>query len=107
MSEGQSLEAQGPPPAIEDASEGQSLEAAGTVSGARIARFELAPSAVMVTSRGLSLGQVHVRQGWCVRRTFDLTAPGNPVVWVVFFVSVALAVNVSFAVHFLYNLSAF
>ena len=38
---------------------------------------------------------------------FDLTAPTNPLVWVVFFVSVALAVGVSFAFHFLYNLSAF
>jgi ABC-2 type transport system permease protein len=38
---------------------------------------------------------------------FDLTAPSDPVVWVVFLVSVALAVAVSFAFRFLYNLSAF
>jgi len=38
---------------------------------------------------------------------FDLTAPGNPVVWAVFLVSVALAVAISFAFRFLYNLSAF
>ena len=38
---------------------------------------------------------------------FDLTAPRNPVVWTVFFVSVMLAIAVSFAFRFLYNLSAF
>ncbi len=38
---------------------------------------------------------------------FDLTAPTNPVVWVVFLVSVMLAIAVSFAFRFLYNLSAF
>jgi ABC-2 type transport system permease protein len=38
---------------------------------------------------------------------FDLTAPTDPAVWAVFLVSVALAVTVSFAFCFLYNLSAF
>lgn len=38
---------------------------------------------------------------------FDLTAPSNPLVWVVFLVSVALAIAVSFAFRFLYNLAAF
>ena len=38
---------------------------------------------------------------------FDLTAPSNPLVWVVFLVSVGLAIAVSFAFRFLYNLSAF
>jgi ABC-2 type transport system permease protein len=38
---------------------------------------------------------------------FDLTAPSDPVVWAVFLVSVMLAIAVSFAFRFLYNLSAF
>jgi ABC-2 type transport system permease protein len=38
---------------------------------------------------------------------FDLTAPSDPLVWVVFVVSVMLAVAVSFAFRFLYNLAAF
>ena len=38
---------------------------------------------------------------------FDLTAPSNPVVWAVFLTSVMLAVAVSYAFRFLYNLSAF
>jgi viologen exporter family transport system permease protein len=38
---------------------------------------------------------------------FDLTAPSDPVVWAVFLTSVMLAVAVSFAFRFLYNLSAF
>jgi viologen exporter family transport system permease protein len=38
---------------------------------------------------------------------FDLTAPSNPVVWAVFLLSVLLAIAVSFAFRFLYNLSAF
>jgi ABC-2 type transport system permease protein len=38
---------------------------------------------------------------------FDLTAPSNPLVWATFVASVVLAVTVSFAFHFLYNLSAF
>jgi viologen exporter family transport system permease protein len=38
---------------------------------------------------------------------FDLTAPRDPVVWAVFLTSVVLAVAVSFAFRFLYNLSAF
>jgi ABC-2 type transport system permease protein len=38
---------------------------------------------------------------------FDLTAPSNPVVWVVFLVSVLFAIAVSFAFRFLYNLAAF
>jgi ABC-2 type transport system permease protein len=38
---------------------------------------------------------------------FDLTAPSNPIVWVAFVLSVALAVSVSFAWRFLYNTSAF
>ena len=38
---------------------------------------------------------------------FDLTAPSDPIVWAVFLVSVVLAVAVSFAFRFLYNLSAF
>lgn len=38
---------------------------------------------------------------------FELTAPESPVVWLAFVVSVALAVAVSFAFRFLYNLAAF
>jgi ABC-2 type transport system permease protein len=38
---------------------------------------------------------------------FDLTAPSNPLVWLVFLVSVGLAIAVSFAFRFLYNLAAF
>ena len=38
---------------------------------------------------------------------FDLTAPSDPLVWAVFLVSVMLAIAVSFAFRFLYNLSAF
>jgi ABC-2 type transport system permease protein len=38
---------------------------------------------------------------------FDLTAPRNPLVWLAFFVSVALAIGVSFGFRFLYNSSAF
>jgi len=38
---------------------------------------------------------------------FDLTAPSNPVVWVVFVVGVFLAIAVSFTFRFLYNLAAF
>jgi ABC-2 type transport system permease protein len=38
---------------------------------------------------------------------FDLTAPSDPLVWIVFFASVILAIAVSFAFRFLYNLSAF
>ncbi len=38
---------------------------------------------------------------------FDLVTPRNPLVWGVFLASIALAVAVSFAFHFLYNLSAF
>ena len=38
---------------------------------------------------------------------FDLTAPSNPLVWAVFLVSVVLAIAVSFAFRFLYNLAAF
>jgi ABC-2 type transport system permease protein len=38
---------------------------------------------------------------------FDLTAPSNPLVWVAFFVSILLAVCVSFAFRFVYNLAAF
>ncbi len=38
---------------------------------------------------------------------FRLTAPGDPLVWVAFLVSVVLAVVVSFAFRFLYNLASF
>jgi ABC-2 type transport system permease protein len=38
---------------------------------------------------------------------FDLTAPTNPLVWLAFAVSVALAIGVSFGFRFLYNTSAF
>lgn len=38
---------------------------------------------------------------------FDLTAPSEPLVWAFFLTSVVLAVAVSFAFRFLYNLSAF
>ena len=38
---------------------------------------------------------------------FDLTAPRNPLVWLAFFLSVALAIGVSFGFRFLYNTSAF
>jgi ABC-2 type transport system permease protein len=38
---------------------------------------------------------------------FDLTAPGNPLVWVAFLCSVVLAVGLSFAFRFLYNSTAF
>jgi ABC-2 type transport system permease protein len=38
---------------------------------------------------------------------FDLTAPRNPLVWLAFLVSVALAIGVSFGFRFLYNTSAF
>jgi ABC-2 type transport system permease protein len=38
---------------------------------------------------------------------FDLTAPANPLVWIAFLFSVALAIGVSFGFRFLYNTSAF
>lgn len=38
---------------------------------------------------------------------FDLTAPRNPLVWLAFFASIALAIGVSFGFRFLYNTSAF
>ena len=47
------------------------------------------------------------RRSSSARIVFDLTAPTNPVVWAVFLVSVMLAIAVSFAFRFLYNLSAF
>jgi ABC-2 type transport system permease protein len=38
---------------------------------------------------------------------FDLTGPSNPLVWLAFLVSVALAVCVAFGFRFLYNTAAF
>jgi ABC-2 type transport system permease protein len=38
---------------------------------------------------------------------FDLEAPGSPVVWTAFLVSVVLAIALSFAFRVIYNLSAF
>jgi viologen exporter family transport system permease protein len=38
---------------------------------------------------------------------FDLTAPRNPLVWLAFAMSVALAIGVSFGFRFLYNSTAF
>jgi ABC-2 type transport system permease protein len=38
---------------------------------------------------------------------FDVTAPGNPLVWLAFLVSVVLAIVVSYAFRALYNLAAF
>ncbi len=38
---------------------------------------------------------------------FDLTAPSNPLLWLAFLLSVLLAVCVSFAFRFVYNLAAF
>lgn len=38
---------------------------------------------------------------------FTLTVPSRPLVWLGFFASVSLAVSVSFAFRFLYNLAAF
>lgn len=38
---------------------------------------------------------------------FDLTIPSNPLIWVVFIVSVFLAATVSFAMRFILNLAAF
>jgi len=38
---------------------------------------------------------------------FDLTAPGNPLVWLAFVLSLVLAVVVSYALRALYNMSAF
>lgn len=38
---------------------------------------------------------------------FDLTAPSSPVVWIAFIASVVLAIVISFAFRFLYNVAAF